>query len=186
MVATNKSICFPWFMWCQKHFLSELAEGVDSRSARPSKVSGAATRTKSNRRPTTLAGARKALSYVLGDLNRILVPAHHNYQVRLKDFLAGRGIVAEWERDFVDVRFQLEGHTFIGEVKVTTYLSLDEAFRTALGQLLFYGHVGFEKPPELTNAVGPEARREAPQVGIEARCVGGGRIRRGQVQTSQS
>ena len=49
----------------------------------------------------------------------------------------------------MDVRFQLEGQTFIGEVKVTTYLSLDEAFRTALGQLLFYGHVGFENPPEL-------------------------------------
>ena len=51
--------------------LSELAEGVESRSARPSTVSGAATRTKSNRRPTTLADPRKALNYVLGHKNII-------------------------------------------------------------------------------------------------------------------
>ena len=47
--------------------------------------------------------------------------------------------MAEWERDSVDVRFHLEGQTFIGEVKVTTYLSLDEAFQLLSGSCYFTG-----------------------------------------------
>jgi hypothetical protein len=117
---------------------------VKGRSSRKSP-----TRTSSQRRPATLEGARQALAYVLGDLNRIMVPAHHNYQVRLKHFLTAHGVSAEWERGFVDVRFLLNGDTYIGEIKVTTYLSVDEAFRTALGQLIFYAHIGFEKMPRM-------------------------------------
>ena len=58
---------------------------------------------------------------------------------------------SEWERDYVDVRFWQNGQLFIGEIKVTAtgYLRLDEAFRTALGQLLVYGHTKFDEPPGL-------------------------------------
>jgi len=85
------------------------------------------------RRAASFGEAREALAYVLGDLQRTLVPAHQNYQFRLKGFLSGKNAVVEWERDFVDVRFTLDGRLFIGEIKVTTYLTLDEAFRTAIG-----------------------------------------------------
>jgi hypothetical protein len=40
-----------------------------------------------------------------------------------------KGVSAEWERDFVDVRFQLDGETYVGEIKVTTTLRLEEAFQ---------------------------------------------------------
>ena len=39
------------------------------------------------------------------------------------------------EKDFVDLRFEFGGETYIGEIKVTTTLRLEEAFRTALGML---------------------------------------------------
>jgi hypothetical protein len=115
------------------------------------------------RRPTTFGQTREALSYVLGDVERVLVPAHYNYQVRLQAFLAKRGLQAEWERDFVDVRFTLDDRVFIGEIKVTFYLTLDEAFRTALGQLLFYGHVLFDSSPSLIMLLdrAPETKRLA-------------------------
>jgi hypothetical protein len=56
--------------------------------------------------------------------------------VRLKAHLTDRGITPELERDFVDVQWKQDGRNVIGEVKLTAYLSRDEAFRTALGQLL--------------------------------------------------
>ena len=79
------------------------------------------------------------------------MPAHHNYQVRLQEFFARRDVRSEWERDYVDVRFWQGGQLFIGEIKVTAtgHLRLEEAFRTALGQLLVYGHTKFDEPPGL-------------------------------------
>jgi hypothetical protein len=143
--------------------LEELTAGTDSQNvdARGRVRPGPEGYRTPTRRPATLSAARRALSYVLGDLNRILVPAHHNYQVRLKEFLSSRGLQAEWERDFVDVRFSVNGRTFIGEVKVTTYLSLDEAFRIALGQLLFYRHIRFEEIPDMVMLLDcvPDQRR---------------------------
>src|SRR5262245_33950474 len=50
---------------------------------------------------------------------------------------------------FADVRFVVGDRVFIGEIKVTSYLSIDEAFRTAPGQLLFYAHMQFESKPGL-------------------------------------
>jgi hypothetical protein len=47
------------------------------------------------------------------------------------------------EKNFVD------GEDFIGEIKVTRNLTLAQAFRTALGQLLEYGHLLFAEPPHL-------------------------------------
>jgi hypothetical protein len=52
--------------------------------------------------------------------------------VRLKAYLTDRGITPELERDFVDVQWKQDGRYVIG-VKLTAYLSRDEAFRTAPG-----------------------------------------------------
>jgi hypothetical protein len=47
-------------------------------------------------------------------------------------------------------RFVLSGwREFIGEIKVTRNLTLAQAFRAALGQLLEYGHLLFAEPPHL-------------------------------------
>jgi hypothetical protein len=100
-----------------------------------------------NRKPSTFSETKRAFQYVLGDLERHVNPAHHNYQTRLSAYLESRGVAAEFERDFVDVRWVQDGKSVIGEVKVTGYLTLDQAFRTALGQLLFYAHLQFDEAP---------------------------------------
>jgi len=45
------------------------------------------------------------------------------------------------EKDFVDVSFSVDEQDFIGEIKVTRNLTLAQAFRAALGQLLDYSHI---------------------------------------------
>src|SRR5262249_6124824 len=92
---------------------------------------------------------KKAFWYALDRLDRTVVPAHQHYQVRLKEFLSHQGIAARGEQDYIDISFSLGNQEFIGEVKVTTYLTLDEAFRSALGQLLFYGFMRFAAAPNL-------------------------------------
>jgi len=102
-----------------------------------------------SRAPSSFDELRKAYSYVLGAAERTVIPEHQNYQVRLSQFLKERGVNAEMERNFVDVSFSLGGEDFIGEIKVTRNLTLAQAFRTALGQLLEYGHLLFAEPPRL-------------------------------------
>ena len=93
---------------------------------------------------------RKAYSYAVGAVSdRIVVPEHHNYQVRLARFLKAQKIPVEMERDFVDVVFMLRGQPFIGEIKVTTNLTLPQAFRTALGQVIEYAHLLFPQLPHM-------------------------------------
>ena len=84
-----------------------------------------------------------------GRLDRVVVPAHHNYQVQLKAWLDARTVAAEWERDFIDVQFVLGDERHIGEIEVTGYLRAEEAFRAALGQLLVYGRLKFQRPPRM-------------------------------------
>jgi hypothetical protein len=131
----------------------ELTEGAPVREA-----SKAAPETSTNqpprrrtpgRRPASLDDYQRAFRYVLGTMERQVVPAHQHYQMRLRRFLADRGVSAEWERDFIDVRWQLREQTWIGEVKVTRYLTIEEAFRTALGQLLVYAAKHFATTPGL-------------------------------------
>jgi hypothetical protein len=102
-----------------------------------------------NRRPSTLEEYKQAFSYALGSSVRRVIPAHHNYQVDLKEFLTNRSISAEFERDFVDVQFTARGKTYIGEIKVTGFLKMKEGFRIALGQLLEYAHLRFAVPPRM-------------------------------------
>jgi hypothetical protein len=80
------------------------------------------------RRPASIGDVKNAFSYALDRLDRVVVPARHNYQVQLKAWLEARGVTAEWERDFIDVQFALAGERYIGEIKVTGYLRAEEAF----------------------------------------------------------
>lgn len=114
-----------------------------------------------SRAPLSFDELRKAYSYVLGTAERTVIPEHQNYQVRLSQFLKERGVEAKMEKNFVDVSFLLDGENFIGEIKVTRNLTLAQAFRTALGQLLEYGHLLFAEPPRLIMFLDqkPDARR---------------------------
>ncbi len=134
----------------RKPISDELVAAIYSGSQRPSRPSRPSSHHPTGRRqPTTLDGYKKAFSYALDRLDRQVNPAHHNYQVRLKAYLESLGITAEWERDYIDVTFIYGNRRHIGEIKVTGYLRPEEAFRTALGQLLVYDHVRFEQCPDL-------------------------------------
>ena len=102
-----------------------------------------------SRAPSSFDELRKAYSYVLGTAERTVIPEHQNYQVRLSQFLKDRGVTAEMEKNFVDVSFSVDGVSFIGEIKVTRNLTLAQAFRTALGQLLEYSYLLFPEPPHV-------------------------------------
>jgi hypothetical protein len=52
--------------------------------------------------------------------------------------------------NFVDVEFRLQGERFIGEIKIFAFLTLDQVFRIALGQLLEYAHLRFQTAPHQT------------------------------------
>jgi hypothetical protein len=123
--------------------LQELTFGLAKTRTKPHSASK-----KNSRAPSSFDELKKAYSYVLGTAETIVVPEHQNYQVRLTKFLADRGVRAEMEKDFVDVSFSAGGQDFIGEIKVTRNLTLAQAFRAALGQLLDYGDL-LQKPPAL-------------------------------------
>jgi hypothetical protein len=103
----------------------------------------------SGRRPATLDEYQRAYRYALGTAERQVVPAHQHYQMRLRAHFEARGTSAEWERDFIDVRWEQGGQTWIGEAKLTRYLTAAEAFRAALGQLLVYGATQFTEQPRM-------------------------------------
>jgi hypothetical protein len=102
-----------------------------------------------SRAPSSFDELRKAYSYVLGTAERTVNPEHQNYQVRLRQFLKNRGVTAEMEKNFVDVSFSVKGESYIGEIKVTRNLTLAQAFRAALGQLLEYAHLLFSELPRM-------------------------------------
>jgi hypothetical protein len=141
------------YVWRLKHSLPEaLYQELTFGRSKTSKTAGAgkAAHGKSHSRaPSSFDELRKAYSYVLGTAERTVIPEHQNYQFRLGQFLKERGVTAEMEKNFVDVLFSVDGESFIGEVKVTRNLTLAQAFRTALGQLLEYSHLLFAEPPHL-------------------------------------
>jgi hypothetical protein len=98
-----------------------------------------------HRRPSTFEEYKIAYQYLVDSSDRTIVPAHYNYQVHLKRMLTKRGVECEFERGFVDVAFKLQKMHFIGEIKVTTTLQLANAFRFALGQLLEYAHLKYQR-----------------------------------------
>ncbi len=102
------------------------------------------------RKPSNFDEFKKAFSYVLGEASaRTVIPAHHNYQVELKNYLGNKNIVARFEENFIDVQFENEGDSYIGEIKVTTNISTSQAFRAALGQVLEYAHLKFDEKPKM-------------------------------------
>jgi hypothetical protein len=127
--------------------LAELTFGTVQITKRRKPAPGIPSAARKGRRPATLDEYKKAYSYAVGAADRTVVPEHHHYQVRLRKYLEGYEIEAEFERDFIDVAFSVGGQRFIGEIKVTKHLSLPEAFRTALGQLIEYAHLRHESPP---------------------------------------
>jgi hypothetical protein len=141
------------YIWRLKHSLPEpLYQELTFGLPKTSKAAGAgktATAKSHSRSPSSFDELWKAYSYVLGTAERTVIPEHQNYQVRLSQFLKDRGVTAEMEKNFVDVSFSVDGESFIGEIKVTRNLTLAQAFRTALGHLLEYGHLLFAEPPDL-------------------------------------
>jgi hypothetical protein len=128
-------------------FLEELTFGVSPSSTRSERqgVGGE----KRSRMPSSFDQLKRAYSYAIDSSERTVTPEHQNYQVRLKNFLNTRQIVADMERDYVDVGFSFGGLSFIGEIKVTTNLTPAQAFRAALGQVLDYAYVLYPKPPKM-------------------------------------
>ena len=81
---------------------------------------------------------KKKFSYVVGKQERIVNKEHLAYQIRLEKFLESRNLAPKFEVDSIDVEFSVRNECFMGEVKVTNWLSISEAFRIALGQILDY------------------------------------------------
>jgi hypothetical protein len=131
-----------------EHLYQELTFGLP-KTSKSAAAGKAEPGKRHSRAPSSFDELRKAYSYVLGTAERTVIPEHQNYQVRLSQFLKGRNITAEMEKNFVDVSFSVDGESFIGEIKVTRNLTLAQAFRAALGQLLEYGHLLFAEPPNL-------------------------------------
>jgi len=146
--------------------LAELTFGIAGSGKKPKEPAPAATQNKAHRKqkPRTLGDAKLALSYALGRVERTMVPAHHNYQVRLRTHLESRKVTAVWEKNFVDLEFTLDGQVHIGEVKVTTTLRLEEAFRAALGQLIEYSHLRYKSAPVMTMFL--DARLDSQRLGV--------------------
>ncbi len=141
------------FVWSLRQPLSdallqELTFGLPGRAARPVRSKGK-HKSAHTRMPSTFDELKKAYSYALGTLaERTVIPEHQHFQVRLNSYLKSKGVTTEFERDFVDVAFTLT-ESYIGEIKVTRNLSLPQAFRTALGQILEYAYTRFPHPPRM-------------------------------------
>ena len=128
-------------------FLQELTFGLKWKDDKPTRNRNSGQL--KGRRSSTLDELKKAYSYAVVAGDRTINPAHHNFQIHLQQVLKAKGISAEFEKDFIDVLFRLEGEIYIGEIKVTTNLPLSFAFRTAFGQLHEYAYLRFDKPPRM-------------------------------------
>jgi hypothetical protein len=87
-----------------------------------------------------LNSLKKKFSYVIGRHETTVNKQHLAYQIRLENFLKSKGLAPKSEQDYIDVEFSILNDSFIGEVKVTNWLSIAEAFRLALGQILDYAY----------------------------------------------
>ncbi len=107
-----------------------------------------------------------AFDYVL-DRNVHAEPRHAQMQERLRAHLRARGVEAVFELDSVDVQFPLGEELYIGEVKVTYTLRPSEAFRMALGQVLEYASLKFQKTPRMVIFL--DCPLDLPRVDVAAR-----------------
>jgi len=137
-----------------KNFLHKLkSKGRRGKGNSNSKGSGNANPPESRgargRGAAQLEQMKKRFSYVIGRGERNVNLFHLKYQMRLEEFLKSKGLAPSFEKDYIDVQFLLGSDHFIGEVKVTNWLSVDEAFRIALGQILDYAHTRRADKPGL-------------------------------------
>jgi hypothetical protein len=82
-------------------------------------------------------------SYISPKKQIRVVQRHESYKRDFRTYLEDRDLTPTFEQDFVDVRFRLQRHQYLGEIKVTNPPSESGAFRMALGQLLEYRHTRF-------------------------------------------
>ena len=103
-----------------------------------------------SRMPASFDEFRKAYSYAVGAVSdRIVIPEHQHFQVQLAKHLRDQRVRFEMERDFVDVVIYLPEGAYIGEIKVTRNLSIAQAFRSALGQVIEYAYTLFDPLPRM-------------------------------------
>jgi Domain of unknown function (DUF3427) len=159
------------YLWKINHpvppqLLAELNASIRVSSSKPSAKKRPSSR-KANRRPGSFDEYSKAFSYVLGEPNRTVNPAHQHYQVDLKSYLHAKHIKPELEKDFVDVGFWVNGMHFIGEIKVTNCLTPAEAFRIAIGQVLEYSWIKVPDRPRMIVFLDQEISQ--PRVSLASR-----------------
>jgi hypothetical protein len=140
------------YIWKLKHtipdeLLEELTLGLPDPASSPAKQNKASG--KRSRAPSSFDEFKKAFSYAVDAADRTIIPAHQNYQVRLQKHLTAKGLAHEMERDFIDVAFHHGEEHYVGEIKVTTHLTMPQAFRGAIAQVLEYSHLLFEDPPRM-------------------------------------
>jgi len=141
------------YIWNLSHvvpdgLLQELTLGLQT-PRRSSRVTPEKARR--SRMPASFDEFRKAYSYAVGAVSdRIVVPEHQHFQVQLAQYLKDRRVCFEMERDFVDVVISLPAGRYIGEIKVTRNLTIAQAFRSALGQVIEYAYTLFDSPPRMT------------------------------------
>jgi hypothetical protein len=127
-----------------ENFLQRLKAGKRGGNGKPPESNGAPGRGASQ-----LEQMKKRFSYVIGRGERKVNLFHLKYQMRLEEFLKAKSLSPLFEKDYIDVQFSLGSNHFIGEVKVTNWLSINEAFRIALGQILDYAHTRRTDKPGL-------------------------------------
>jgi hypothetical protein len=139
------------YIWNLAHIvpdslLQELTLGVYTDEKSKSRT---VTPRRRSRMPSTFDEFRKAYSYATGAVSdRLVVPEHQRFQVQLARFLSHKNVAFEMERDFVDVVISLQ-KIYIGEIKVTRNLTVAQAFRAALGQVIEYAYILFEEVPAM-------------------------------------
>ncbi len=131
-------------------FLNRFKSGPSrSRSSQTENNNGSYGKRERGRHPTDLDKLKDRFKYVIDRQKRTVNKVHQKYQIGLRDFLRARGLKPDTEGDFVDVSFLIDSNHYLGEVKVTNWLSLAEAFRSALGQILDYGSASKSANPRL-------------------------------------
>ena len=128
-----------------EEFLERFGGGANHRSGGNTAQK---LKTRIKRAAADLSILKKKFSYTVGRQEREVNRFHLEYQERLGKFLQTKKLAPEFEKNFIDVDFSSGSDRFIGEVKVTNWLSIGEAFRIALGQILDYGSAPVGKKAE--------------------------------------
>jgi hypothetical protein len=126
------------------------------------------------RRAADLSSLASSYRYLAEPHEGTVFRPHLEFQRRLEKYLRGRpAATVRFEQDHIDVQFSHGHDAFIGEIKVTNLrISVEQAFRAALGQLLEYRYLKpWPKAPRmvmfLDQEIGPAHLRLAGTLLIE-------------------